>query len=84
MMTTGISLSQLSTVNPDTVCYQSTALSTYTIPSVGSGTYTWTVATNANVTGQSNQAVGQTTISQTLTNLTNNSVILLFIFFLLY
>jgi hypothetical protein len=33
--------------------------------------YTWTVATNANVSGQSNQAVGQTNISQTLTNLTN-------------
>jgi hypothetical protein len=44
MMISGISFSQLSTTNPDTVCYQSTALSTYTVPSVGSGTYTWTVA----------------------------------------
>jgi uncharacterized protein (TIGR02145 family) len=34
-------------------------------------TYTWTVGANANVTGQSNQTVGQTVISQTLTNLTN-------------
>ena len=34
-------------------------------------TYTWTVASNSNVTGQSNQATGQTNISQTLTNLTN-------------
>ncbi|MFM7629552.1 MAG: PKD-like domain-containing protein, partial [Algoriphagus sp.] len=34
-------------------------------------TYTWTVAANANVTGQSNVSVGQNTISQTLTNLSN-------------
>jgi len=34
-------------------------------------TYTWTVATNTNVTGQSDQTVGQSNISQTLTNLTN-------------
>ena len=34
-------------------------------------TYTWTVAANANVSGQSNQATAQATISQTLTNLTN-------------
>jgi hypothetical protein len=34
-------------------------------------TYTWTVASNSNVTGQSSQSVGQTNISQTLTNLTN-------------
>ena len=34
-------------------------------------TYTWTVATNTNVTGQSNQPTAQSSISQTLTNLTN-------------
>jgi hypothetical protein len=34
-------------------------------------TYTWTVATNTNVTGQSNQLTPQSNISQTLTNLTN-------------
>jgi hypothetical protein len=34
-------------------------------------TYTWTVATNANVTGQNNQTVGQAIISETLTNITN-------------
>jgi gliding motility-associated-like protein len=34
-------------------------------------TYTWTVATNTNVTGQSNQTTPQSSISQTLTNLTN-------------
>ena len=33
--------------------------------------YTWTVALNSNVTGQSNQAVGQNVIAQTLVNLTN-------------
>ena len=33
--------------------------------------YTWTVAANANVSGQSNQATAQSSISQTLTNLTN-------------
>jgi hypothetical protein len=34
-------------------------------------TYTWTVATNANVTGQSDQGTGQNSISQTLTNISN-------------
>jgi hypothetical protein len=34
-------------------------------------TYTWTVAPNANVTGQSNQTTGQSSISQTLTNTSN-------------
>jgi hypothetical protein len=34
-------------------------------------TYTWTVAANANVTGQSDQGTGQTSISQTLTNTSN-------------
>lgn len=38
-----LGLTQLTTTNPDTVCYQSTALSNYQIPAVGSGTYTWTV-----------------------------------------
>lgn len=39
-----ISLGQTSTVNPDTVCYQ-TPGSVYTVPSLGAGyTYTWTVA----------------------------------------
>jgi gliding motility-associated-like protein len=33
--------------------------------------YTWTVASNTNVTGQQNQLVPQTNISQVLTNLTN-------------
>ena len=34
-------------------------------------TYTWTVALNANVTGESDQATAQTSITQTLTNTTN-------------
>jgi hypothetical protein len=39
-----ISSAQLTTINPDTVCYQ-TAGSTYQVPSLGAGyTYTWAVA----------------------------------------
>ena len=34
-------------------------------------TYTWTVVDNVNVSGESNQSVPQTTLSQTLVNLTN-------------
>lgn len=53
LMISSITFAQLTTFNPDTVCYQSTALSTYTIPSVGSGTYTWTVtAPGVITTGQ--------------------------------
>jgi uncharacterized protein (TIGR02145 family) len=36
-------------------------------------TYTWTVAANSNVTGQSAQATAQSSISQTLTNTTTTS-----------
>jgi hypothetical protein len=58
MMISGISLSQLSTTNPDTVCYQSTALSTYTVPSVGSGTYSWTVTAPGVITaGQGTNSI---------------------------
>jgi hypothetical protein len=57
-MISTVSLSQLSTVNPDTVCYQSTVLSTYTIPSVGSGTYTWTVTSPGVITaGQGTNSI---------------------------
>ncbi len=57
-MISTISLSQLTTTNPDTVCYQSTTLSTYTIPSVGSGTYTWTVtAPGVITTGQGTNSI---------------------------
>ena len=34
-------------------------------------TFTWTVADNANITGESNQSSPQSTVSQTLTNITN-------------
>jgi hypothetical protein len=58
MMISGISLSQLSTTNPDTVCYQSTTLSTYTVPSIGSGTYTWTVTSPGVITaGQGTNSI---------------------------
>jgi len=58
MMISGISLSQLSTTNPDTVCYQSTTLSTYTVPSVGTGTYTWAVASPGVITtGQGTNSI---------------------------
>jgi hypothetical protein len=50
--------SQLTTTNPDTVCYQSTALSTYTVPSIGSGTYTWTVTAPGVITaGQGTNSI---------------------------
>ncbi len=46
-----LGFSQTSTVNPDTVCYQSASPSTYTVPSLGAGyTYTWTVAAPGTIT----------------------------------
>lgn len=57
MFSFNILLSQ-STTNPDTVCYQSTTLSTYTVPSVGNGTYTWTVASPGVITlGQGTNSI---------------------------
>lgn len=57
MMISGISLSQ-STVNPDTVCYQSATPSTYTVPSVGTGTYTWTIKSPGVITaGQGTNSI---------------------------
>jgi hypothetical protein len=57
-MISTISLSQLTTTNPDTVCYQSTALSTYTVPSVGSGTYTWAITAPGVITaGQGTNSI---------------------------
>jgi len=60
--------------NSVSVCSESTFTIT---PTNGSGnivptgtTYTWTVSTNSNVTGQTNQSIPQSSISQTLTNLT--------------
>lgn len=49
---------QLTTTNPDTVCYQSAALSNYQVPSIGSGTYTWTVPACATlVSGQGTNSI---------------------------
>ena len=58
MLISSVSWSQLTTTNPDTVCYQTTALSTYTVPSVGAGTYTWTVPACATlVSGQGTNSI---------------------------
>ncbi len=46
------------------------AVSPLTVIPTGT-TYTWTVAANANVTGFSNQTTGLTSISQSLTNISN-------------
>lgn len=57
-MISEISFSQLTTTNPDTVCYQSATLSTYTVPSVGSGAYTWTVTAPGVITaGQGTNSI---------------------------
>ena len=54
-----IGFSQTSTVNPDTVCYQ-TSGSVYTVPSLGSGfTYNWTLAAPGVITS----GVGTNTIN---------------------
>ena len=58
LMISSLAWSQLTTTNPDTVCYQTTALSTYTIPSVGTGTYTWTIPACATlVSGQGTNSI---------------------------
>ncbi len=58
LLISSISFSQFTTTQPDTVCYQSTALSTYTVTSIGSGTYTWTVPTCATlVSGQGTNTI---------------------------
>lgn len=53
-----LSLSQLTTINPDTVCYQ-TAGSIYEIPNTLGYTYTWTVtAPGIIVNGQGTNSIG--------------------------
>jgi len=71
------------TVNPTPVIANKTSTicsgTAFTITPSNSGseivptstTYTWTVAPNADVTGETDQAVGQSNISQTLTNTSN-------------
>lgn len=58
-----------------TICSGGTYTLSTAAPDVvpGGTTYSWTVAANANVTGQSAQATAQTSISQTLTNTTSVS-----------
>ena len=58
LLTSMIASAQLTTVEPDTVCYQTTALSIYQVPSIGSGTYTWTVPACATiVSGQGTNSI---------------------------
>ncbi len=57
--------SQLVTTNPDTVCFQSTALSTYAVQNIGSGTYTWTIPGSVTlVSGQGTNSIQIGTNSQ--------------------
>ncbi len=49
---------QLTTTNPDTVCYQSNTPSQYQVTSVGAGTYTWTVPPCATIiSGQGTNSI---------------------------
>jgi len=71
---TGILSAQLTTTNPDTVCYQTTTLSTYQVPSVGIGTYTWTVPACATlVSGQGTNSI-QVNWSACPPGLINNAI----------
>jgi hypothetical protein len=72
LLMSSISFSQLSTTNPDTVCYQSTTLSTYTVPSIGSGTYTWTVTSPGVITtGQGTNSISVNWSTASLGLITN-------------
>jgi hypothetical protein len=69
-----IATAQLTTTNPDTVCYQTTALSTYQVPSIGTGTYTWTIPTCATlVSGQGTNSI-QVNWSACPPGLINNAI----------
>ncbi len=58
LILTTSAFSQLTTTNPDTVCYQTQTLSQYTVTSIGAGTYTWTVPTCATITsGQGSNSI---------------------------
>ena len=80
----GVNFTITVTINPkpvvsaqaQTICSEGTFSLTLTNSApttiIPTGTmYTWTVASNNNVTGQSDQTIASSTISQTLTNLTN-------------
>jgi hypothetical protein len=69
-----ISMTQLTTTNPDTVCYQTTTSSTYQVPSIGTGTYTWTVPACATlVSGQGTNSI-QVNWSACPPGLINNAI----------
>jgi len=69
-----IATAQLTTTNPDTVCYQTTALSTYQVPSAGTGTYTWTIPPCATlVSGQGTNSI-QVNWSACPPGLINNAI----------
>lgn len=58
MLATNNIWSQLTTTNPDTVCFQTSVPSIYQVTSVGAGTYAWTVPTCATITsGQGTNSI---------------------------
>jgi hypothetical protein len=74
LILTGTTFSQLTTTNPDTVCYQTSTISTYQIPSIGIGTYTWTIPTCATlVSGQGTNNI-QVNWSACPAGLINNAI----------
>lgn len=74
ILISGIASSQLTTTNPDTVCYQTTTLSTYQVPSAGTGTYTWTIPPCAAlVSGQGTNSI-QVNWSACPAGLINNAI----------
>lgn len=78
MLISCITWSQLTTTNPDTVCYQTTALSTYQVPSAGTGTYTWTIPPCATlVSGQGTNSI-QVNWSACPAGLINNAITVAF------
>ena len=69
---------QLTTTNPDTVCYQSPTLSTYQVPSAGTGTYTWTIPACATlISGQGTNSI-QVNWSACPPGLINNAITVAF------
>ena len=55
---TSLVFGQLTTTNPDTVCYQTGVLSQYTVTSVGNGNYNWTVPACATIqSGQGTNSI---------------------------
>ena len=58
MFLTSTLFGQLTTNNPDTVCFQTGTLSQYTVTSVGNGNYNWTVPACATIqSGQGSNTI---------------------------